>query len=90
MWWDGVSGYLQWESRRWPHEHAQLGYMEPQSLLRESTPQALAHGAWDYLGDMGFLPPSDSQGYRLLVSVLVHYKEASFRDAMCERLQRQL
>ena len=58
-WFQGVVGYLQHTARRCRQANLTSGITELHALVCESSPQALASGAWEYVAELGHEPPTD-------------------------------
>ena len=57
QWWDNVRVLLRATAGRWRRDDPAAGYTELLALFRESSPLRPAHGAWEFLQDLGWRWP---------------------------------
>ena len=90
QWWEQVRVLLRTTAGRWRRDNPSAGYKELQALVRESSPLRLAHGAWEFLQDLGYEEPTVALAYQRLVRLQAQQEHEAFRDKMVERLRSQL
>ena len=83
QWWEEVRVLLRTTTGRWRRDNPSAGYTELQALIRESSPLHLAHGAWEFLQDLGYEEPT-------VVRLQAQQEHETFQEKMMERLRSQL
>ena len=90
QWWEEVRVLLRTTAGRWRCDNSSAGYTELQALIRESSPLRLAHGAWEFLQDLGYQEPTVAPAYQRLVQLQAQQEHETFEEKMMERLRSQL
>ena len=90
QWWEQVWVLLRTTAGRWRRDNPSAGYTELQALVRESSPLRLAHGAWEFLQDLGYEEPTVALAYQRLVRLQAQQEHEAFQEKMVERLRSQL
>ena len=81
QWWEQVRVLVRTMAGRWRRDNSSAGYTELQALVRESSPLRLAHGAWEFLQDLGYEEPTVA---------LAEQEHEAFQEEMVQRLRSQL
>ena len=90
QWWEEVRVLLRTTAGRWRRDNPSAGYTELQALVRESSPLRLAHGAWEFLQDLGYEEPTVALAYQWLVRLQAQQEHEMFQEKMVECLRSQL